>query len=69
VALGDGLNDLELISNAPMGIAMANADPRIKAVARAQTAAHHADGVALAVEALLAGNLTPGWRADQGDAA
>ena len=69
VALGDGLNDLELISNAPMGIAMANADPRIMAVARAHTARHDADGVAIAVEALLAGNLTPGWRADQGGAA
>jgi hydroxymethylpyrimidine pyrophosphatase-like HAD family hydrolase len=52
-----------------MGIAMANADPRIMAVARAHTAAHHADGVAMAVEALLAGNLAPGWRADQGGAA
>jgi hypothetical protein len=39
------------------------------AVARAHTAAHHADGVAIAVEALLAGNLAPGWRADQGGAA
>lgn len=69
VALGDGLNDLELIGNAPIGVAMANADPRIRAIARAHTAAHDADGVAIAVEALLEGRLVHGWRADAGGGA
>lgn len=62
VALGDGLNDLEMIRNAPIGVAMGNADPRIAAVASAHTAAHHDDGVAAAVEALLEGRLSRGWR-------
>ena len=69
VALGDGLNDLELIGNAPLGVAMANADARIRAIARAHTAAHDSDGVAIAVEALLEGRLVAGWRADAGGAA
>ena len=63
VAFGDGLNDVELIGNAPLGVAMANADPRVAALARAHTAAHHADGVAVGIEALLEGRLQPGWRA------
>lgn len=66
VALGDGLNDLELMRSAPLSVAMANADPRIAAVAAAHTAAHHEDGVAVAVEALLDGRLAPGWRAGEG---
>jgi hydroxymethylpyrimidine pyrophosphatase-like HAD family hydrolase len=61
VALGDGLNDLELIRNAPMGVAMANADARILGIAAARTASHDADGVAVAVEALLDGRLVRGW--------
>lgn len=63
VALGDGLNDLDMIRNAPIGVAMGNADERIRAVASAHTHSHDADGVAAAVEALLAGVLAPGWRA------
>ena len=63
VALGDGLNDLSLVRNASIGVAMANADPRIAGVARAHTAAHDDDGVAVAVEALLEGRLVPGWDA------
>jgi hydroxymethylpyrimidine pyrophosphatase-like HAD family hydrolase len=63
VALGDGLNDLSLVRNASIGVAMANADPRISGVARAHTAAHDDDGVAVAVEALLEGRLVPGWDA------
>ena len=62
VAFGDGLNDLDMIRNAPIGVAMGNADPRIAAVASARTAAHHEDGVAVAVEALLEGRLARGWR-------
>lgn len=65
IAIGDGLNDVEMISQAPMSIAMSNADPRILSLARAHTAAHHEDGVAIALEALLDGRLEIGWRADQ----
>ncbi|MFO0962965.1 MAG: HAD family hydrolase [Phycisphaerales bacterium] len=63
VALGDGLNDLDLVRGAGLGVAMGNADPRIAAVAKAHTLAHDADGVAHAVDALLRGELAPGWRA------
>lgn len=68
VAMGDGLNDLELIRRAPLGVAMANADPRVAAVADARTAAHDQDGVAVAIDALLAGQLGTGWRAPGVDA-
>jgi nitrogen fixation/metabolism regulation signal transduction histidine kinase len=50
VALGDGLNDLSLVRSAAIGVAMANADPRIAAVAAAHTAAHDEDGVAVAID-------------------
>jgi hypothetical protein len=63
VAMGDGLNDLDLLSNAGIAVAMGNADPRIAGVAHAHTRNHDEDGVAHAVEALLAGRLRRGWRA------
>lgn len=62
VAIGDGLNDLELLRRAPLSVAMGNADPRVAAVAGAHTVPHHQDGVAVAVEALLEGRLARGWR-------
>jgi hypothetical protein len=40
---------------------MANADARILGIAAARTASHDADGVAVAVEALLEGRLVRGW--------
>jgi HAD superfamily hydrolase (TIGR01484 family) len=54
-AIGDGLNDVELVANAAMGIAMANAGPEVRAVAKRFTAHHDADGVACAIERLLCG--------------
>jgi hypothetical protein len=42
---------------------MGNADERIACVASAHTAPYDADGVAVAVEALLEGSLVRGWRA------
>jgi hypothetical protein len=55
VAIGDGLNDIELIANAGLGVAMANADPRARAVAARTTAHHDEDGFAIAVEHVLSG--------------
>ncbi|MBL9150812.1 MAG: HAD family phosphatase [Phycisphaerae bacterium] len=52
-AVGDGLNDLALIQNAALGIAMGNADPRIAEVARMHVGHHDADGFADAVERVL----------------
>ncbi len=57
VAVGDGLNDLRMIREAALGIAMGNADPRVLEHAD-HVAPHHAqDGFAHAVERLLAGEF------------
>lgn len=51
MAVGDGMNDLPMIRYAGMGVAMANADPAVKAQADYVTAADNDhDGVAEAVE-------------------
>jgi HAD superfamily hydrolase (TIGR01484 family) len=55
-AVGDGLNDLEMIRHAGLGIAMENADPRIAAVSRARAGHHDRDGFAAAAELVLAAN-------------
>jgi hydroxymethylpyrimidine pyrophosphatase-like HAD family hydrolase len=57
VAVGDGLNDLIMIREAALGIAMGNADPRVLQHAD-HVAPHHAeDGFAHAIERLLAGEF------------
>jgi hypothetical protein len=55
-AVGDGLNDLEMIRDAGLGIAMANADPRIAAVSDHTVGHHDAHGFADAAEVVLAAN-------------
>ncbi len=54
-AIGDGLNDLEMVREAGLGIAMGNADARIKDVAKRETASHAEDGVAEAIGMMLRG--------------
>jgi len=54
-AIGDGLNDVDLVREAALGIAMGNADPRVRAVADRITSDWTSDGVARAIENLLAG--------------
>lgn len=54
VAFGDGLNDVEMLAWAGHGIAMGNADAALEAVADEVTASNDDDGVAVAVERLLA---------------
>ncbi|MBI4083269.1 MAG: HAD hydrolase family protein [Candidatus Lambdaproteobacteria bacterium] len=53
IALGDEANDHEMIATAGLGIAMGNATPELKAVARRVSADHDHDGVAEALEPLL----------------
>jgi hydroxymethylpyrimidine pyrophosphatase-like HAD family hydrolase len=53
IAVGDEANDLEMIAAAGCGIAMGNATPELKAVARHVTAGNDSEGLALALEALL----------------
>ena len=60
VAIGDGLNDVQLIQHATLGIAVANADDRVRAVADCIVPSNDDDGVAHAVHGLLDGTLGVG---------
>lgn len=53
ISFGDSYNDMELIAQTGMGIAMGNAVPELKQAARLVTLSHVDDGVAAALEALL----------------
>lgn len=59
-AVGDGLNDVMLIERCALGVAMANADHRVLAVADAVTGDHEDHGVATLIDDLLAGRLDLG---------
>lgn len=54
-AIGDQVNDLHMIEGAGLGIAMGNAVPSVKKLAGRETASNDQDGVAEAVERILAG--------------
>ncbi|MFR9620701.1 MAG: Cof-type HAD-IIB family hydrolase [Rikenellaceae bacterium] len=53
VAVGDGFNDLSMIEFAGLGVAMANAQPEVKAVADYITLSNEEDGVAALVEKFI----------------
>lgn len=53
VAFGDDTNDVEMVRDSGLGVAMSNAVPEVKAVADRITASNEEDGVALVLEALL----------------
>ena len=59
-AVGDGLNDVLLIEQCGLGVAVENADHRVLAVADAVTDAHHQHGVAILIDDLLQGRLLLG---------
>jgi len=50
MAIGDSLNDIEMIQYAGIGVAMGNARPEVKKVADYITATNEEDGVAQAIE-------------------
>jgi hydroxymethylpyrimidine pyrophosphatase-like HAD family hydrolase len=50
VAVGDEMNDLEILREVGFGIAMGQAQPALKAVSRAVVASNQDDGVAEAIE-------------------
>jgi hydroxymethylpyrimidine pyrophosphatase-like HAD family hydrolase len=54
-AIGDEINDESMIEGAALGIAMANAVPTVKKMARRQTLSNSEDGVAHAIDQILAG--------------
>jgi HAD superfamily hydrolase (TIGR01484 family) len=53
IAFGDDLNDVEMLVESGIGIAMANARPELKSVADHITLSNDEDGVALVLETLL----------------
>lgn len=55
VAIGDGINDVQIVGNAGLGIAMGNADDPVREVADLVTGYNDDDGVAEAIERLLDG--------------
>ncbi|BDA50944.1 probable endoribonuclease YbeY at N-terminal half [Coccomyxa sp. Obi] len=50
MAIGDGSNDLQIVANAGLGVAMGNAVPEVKAAAAVLVANNDEDGVAEAIE-------------------
>ncbi len=54
-AIGDGLNDVELVANAGLGVAMGNAGAEVRSVADTMTDHHDRDGVAVAIDRILSG--------------
>jgi hydroxymethylpyrimidine pyrophosphatase-like HAD family hydrolase len=54
-AIGDEVNDVSMLKSAGCGIAMGNAVPAARAAARHVTAGNSEDGVAMAIDKMLAG--------------
>jgi Cof subfamily protein (haloacid dehalogenase superfamily) len=52
-AIGDGLNDLEMLREVGLGIAMGNASATVKSAAKWVTGTNEEEGVALAVQKLV----------------
>lgn len=50
LALGDSENDMEILQQCGLGVAMGNAVPAVQKIAKAVTLANTADGAALAIE-------------------
>jgi Cof subfamily protein (haloacid dehalogenase superfamily) len=50
MAIGDGLNDCEILAAVGLGVAMGNACPEARAAARVQVGTNEQDGVAEAIE-------------------
>lgn len=57
IAFGDDTNDIEMVQEAGIGVAMHNAIPELKAVADRITLTNDEDGVALVVEELMPARL------------
>lgn len=53
MCIGDSNNDLSMIQNAGIGVAVANANETVRKAAKIVTADHDADGVALVIEQIL----------------
>lgn len=58
VAIGDDVNDVEMIRSAGLGVAMGNAVPAVREVARAYTGTNDEAGLARFIERLLRGEAS-----------
>lgn len=54
MCIGDSNNDLQMIGNAAIGVAVGNASSKVMQAAKLVTATNNEDGVALAIESVLA---------------
>jgi Cof subfamily protein (haloacid dehalogenase superfamily) len=54
IAIGDDINDIPMIRNAGLGVAMGNARPEVKAVAKRVIGSNREDGLAVFLEELIA---------------
>ena len=66
LAIGDHMNDLEMIQVAGFGVAMGDAPPRVRAAADALTGTADEDGVAGALERYVLGTDGGPWTVDRG---
>ena len=53
MCIGDSNNDLSMIENAGIGVAVANAKPAVQAAAKLVTASNDEDGVAKVIEQVV----------------
>lgn len=57
ICLGDSMNDYEMVKNAGLGVAMENADPKLKEAAGYITKSNNDSGVAAVIDLCLEGKL------------
>lgn len=57
IAFGDGLNDIEMMQTVGTGVAMGNAQPEVKAIARYEVPSVDEDGVAWGIEHIILGGV------------
>ncbi len=60
VAIGDSANDLEMLETAEISVAMGNSPDTVKSLCTHETASVREDGVAIAMDAILAGRHLQG---------
>lgn len=60
VAIGDSLNDVEMLDTAEISVAMGNSVPKVKALCTHETANVRDAGVAVAIRAIIAGRHRDG---------
>ena len=57
IAIGDSMNDVSMVSMASLGVAMGNADVRLKKVAKMIAPSNNDDGLAYIIEKAIKDEL------------